>query len=179
MSRIGKKPVTFPANVKVAVAGGEVKVEGPKGKLAWKPHKAMTVKVNGNVVVVERSDDTRESRALHGLTRALVQNMVTGVSTGFERKLLIEGVGYRAELKGKTLNMALGFSHQVDFPLPEGVTAEVIDKTQVILRGINKQLIGETAAKIRSIRPPEPYGGKGIRYGDEVIKRKEGKSGGK
>jgi len=179
MSRIGKKPVTFPANVKVAVASGEVKVEGPKGKLAWKPHKAMTVKVTGNTVVVERADDTRESRALHGLTRALVQNMVTGVSTGFERKLLIEGVGYRAELKGKTLNMALGFSHQVDFPLPEGVTAEVIDKTQVILRGINKQLIGETAAKIRSIRPPEPYGGKGIRYGDEVIKRKEGKSGGK
>jgi large subunit ribosomal protein L6 len=179
MSRIGKKPVDLPANVKVAVAGGEVKVEGPKGKLAWRPHRLMAVKVAGTQVIVERADETRESRALHGLTRALVQNMVTGVSTGFERKLIIEGVGYRAELKGKSLNMSLGFSHQVDFPLPDGVTAEVVDRTQVTLRGINKQLIGETAAKIRAIRPPEPYGGKGIRYGDEVIKMKEGKSGGK
>jgi large subunit ribosomal protein L6 len=179
MSRIGKKPVDLPSSVKVAVASGEVKVEGPKGKLAWRPHRLITVKVEGSQVICERADETRESRALHGLTRALVQNMVTGVSTGFERKLIIEGVGYRAELKGKTLNMSLGFSHQVDFPLPDGVTAEVVDRTQVTLRGIHKQLVGETAAKIRAIRPPEPYGGKGIRYGDEVIKMKEGKSGGK
>jgi large subunit ribosomal protein L6 len=179
MSRIGKKPVVLPSNVKVSVASGEVKVEGPKGKLAWKPHRLMKVSVEGSEVIVHRPNETQEARALHGLTRALIQNRVSGVATGFERKLLIEGVGYRAELKGTSINLALGFSHAVEFKLPTGVTAEVIDRTQVILRGVDKQLIGQTAAKLRALRPPEPYGGKGIRYGDEVIRRKEGKSGSK
>lgn len=180
MSRIGRKPVALPDKVKVAVDNGEVKVEGPKGKLSMKAHPLIQVSVDGDSVVFQRPNDSREARALHGLTRALVNNMVVGVSQGFTRELEIQGVGYRAEVKGKTLNMSLGFSHPVEFPLPEGVAAAVDDKrTRITLTSIDKQLLGATAAKIRSFRPPEPYGGKGVRYSDEVVRRKEGKSGGK
>jgi large subunit ribosomal protein L6 len=177
MSRIGKKPIPVPKGVKVSIAGGVVKVEGGKAKLSFTPHTRMKVKVEGDTVVVGRPDDTRESKSLHGLTRTLVANMVQGCEKPFERKLVIEGVGYRAEVKGKTLNLALGYSHQIDFPLPEGVTAEVADKTLITLKCADKQLLGSTAAKVRAFRKPEPYGGKGIRYEDEVIRRKEGKSG--
>lgn len=179
MSRIGKKPIPVPSGVKVALSGGELKVEGPKGKLAMKPHTRMKVNVTDGQVVVERPDDTRESKSLHGLTRTLINNMVEGVSKGYEKKLLVSGVGYRAEVKGKALVMALGFSHQVEFPLPAGVSAVVNDRTEIVLSCIDKQLLGATAAKVRSFRPPEPYGGKGVRYADEVIRRKEGKSGAK
>ncbi len=177
MSRIGKKPVELPDGVKVSLSGGELKVEGKKGKLSMTPHTMMKVNVGDKVVTIERPDESREAKSLHGLTRALIANMVHGVSTGYERKLLVKGVGYRAETKGKNLNMQLGFSHAVEFPLPEGVTAQVNDRTEIVLSSIDKQLLGQTAAKIRAIRPPEPYGGKGIRYSDEVVKKKEGKSG--
>lgn len=180
MSRIGRKPVSLPDKVKVVVENGFVKVEGPKGKLSMRPHHLIQVNVTENVVECMRPNDSREARALHGLTRALVNNMVVGVSEGFKRELEIQGVGYRAELKGQSLTMSLGFSHPVEFPLPEGVAAVVDDKrTKVTLTSIDKQLLGATAAKIRSFRPPEPYGGKGVRYSDEVVRRKEGKSGGK
>lgn len=180
MSRIGKRPIELPDKVKVAVENGEVKVEGPKGKLSMKPHHLIKVRIDGNKIVLERPDNTRQARALHGLTRALIYNMVQGVSQGFTKELEIQGVGYRAEVKGKTLNMSLGFSHPVEFPLPEGISASVDERrTKITLTGIDKQLLGATAAKIRSFRPPEPYGGKGVRYADEVIRRKEGKSGGK
>lgn len=180
MSRVGKKPVPVPEKVKVNVAGTTVNVEGPKGKLSMSHHPLVKVEVKDGVVQVTRPNESNEARALHGLTRALIANMVTGVSQGFTRELEIQGVGYRAEVKGKQLQMSLGFSHQVQFPLPDGVTATVDDrKTKITLSGIDRQLVGATAAKLRSIRPPEPYGGKGVRYSDEVVRRKEGKSGAK
>lgn len=180
MSRVGKKPVPLPDKVKVSISGRTVNVEGPKGKLSMSHHPSVKVEVQDNIVQVTRPNDTNEARALHGLTRALINNMVTGVSQGFTRDLEIQGVGYRAEVKGKALNMALGFSHAVEFKLPEGVVAVVDDrKTKITLSGIDRQLVGATAAKLRSIRPPEPYGGKGVRYADEVVRRKEGKSGAK
>lgn len=180
MSRIGKQPVTIPSGVKVSVTGRDVKVEGPKGKLAMSHHPMMKVSVEGDTVVVQRPDDSRKARSLHGLTRSLVNNMVVGVSTGFVRELDIQGVGYRAEVKGKVLNLTLGFSHPINYQLPEGVDAKVDDRrTHITLSSANKQVLGAAAAKIRSFRPPEPYGGKGVRYSDEVIVRKEGKSGAK
>lgn len=180
MSRVGKKPVSLPEKVKVSVSGRTVNVEGPKGKLSMNHHPLVKVEVKDSVVQVSRPNDSNEARALHGLTRALINNMVTGVSQGFTRELEIQGVGYRAEVKGTALNMALGFSHAVEFKLPAGVTATVDDKkTKITLSGIDRQLLGATAAKLRSIRPPEPYGGKGVRYADEVVRRKEGKSGAK
>lgn len=180
MSRVGKKPVPVPEKVKISVTGRTVNVEGPKGKLSMSHHPTVKVEVKDGVVQVTRPNDSNEARALHGLTRALIANMVTGVSQGFTRELEIQGVGYRAEVKGKALQMSLGFSHQVQFPLPEGITAAVDDrKTKITLSGIDRQLVGATAAKLRSIRPPEPYGGKGVRYADEVVRRKEGKSGAK
>lgn len=180
MSRIGRKPVALPDKVKVAVENGFVKVDGPKGSLSMKSPPMIEVVVGDGVVEAKRPNDSREARALHGLARALINNMVTGVSQGFTRELEVHGVGYRAEVKGKTLNMALGFSHPVEFPIPEGITAAVDDKrTKITLSGIDKQLLGATAAKIRSFRPPEPYGGKGVRYSDEIVRRKEGKSGSK
>jgi len=179
MSRIGKNPVKVPSGVKVALASGELKVEGPKGKLSMNPHPMMKVTIGDGEVTVERPDDGRQAKSLHGLTRTLIANMVKGVSQGYEKKLIVQGVGYRAEAKGKTLNMALGFSHQVNFDMPEGVNVKIEDKTTIVLDSIDKQLLGQTAAKIRSIRPPEPYKGKGIRYADEQIQRKEGKSGSK
>jgi large subunit ribosomal protein L6 len=180
MSRVGKKPVAVPDKVKVTVSGQDVNVEGPKGKLSVTAHPMMKVELKDNQVIVSRPNESREARSLHGLTRALINNMVVGVSEGFKRELDVQGVGYRAEVKGKSLNMSLGFSHPVEFALPEGIKATVDDRrTHITLEGVDKQLLGATAAKIRSFRPPEPYGGKGVRYSDEVVRRKEGKSGAK
>ena len=180
MSRIGKQPIDIPNGVKAAVSGQTVNVEGPKGKLSLNAHSLMTVKIAENQVVVERANDGREARSLHGLTRTLVANMVEGVSNGYTKVLEINGVGYRAEPKGKGIKLALGFSHPVEFDPPAGVSIEVDkSKTKLTLTSIDKQLLGATAAKIRSYRPPEPYRGKGIKYQNEHIRRKEGKSAGK
>ncbi|MFZ9888852.1 MAG: 50S ribosomal protein L6 [Myxococcota bacterium] len=180
MSRVGKKPVSLPEKVKVSVSGRTVQVEGPKGKLSMSHHPLVAVAVKDNAVVVTRPNNTNEVRALHGLTRALINNMVTGVSQGFTREMEIQGVGYRAEMKGTAINLSLGFSHAVEFKLPTGVSATVDDKkTRITLSSIDRQLLGATAAKLRSLRPPEPYGGKGVRYANENVRRKEGKSGAK
>jgi len=183
MSRIGKKPIEVPKNVKVAVANGEVKVEGPKGKLSFKPHALVKVSLEGSSLVVTRTNEERLARSVHGLTRTIVSNMITGAANGFTRELDITGVGYRAEVKGKELHMTLGFSHPVVYKLPEGITAAVTDdkKTHIVLTSANKELLGETAAKIRSFRPvnKDPYGLKGVRYSTEKPLQKEGKSGSK
>ena len=176
MSRIGKLPVTIPAGVKVVVDPGAVKLEGPKGKLQAPIPAGVQVLVEGNVVQVARDNEERKVRALHGLTRKLIANMAQGVSQGFNRVLDINGVGYRAEVKGQDIHMTLGYSHPVVFPLPQGVTAAVERQIIITLSGADRQLLGETAAKIRSLRPPEPYKGKGIKYREEFIKRKAGKA---
>jgi large subunit ribosomal protein L6 len=178
MSRVGKLPVKIPDKVKVAVANGDIKVEGPKGKMHFPFNPRVKVEVAGQEVRVSRPDDTRESKGLHGLTRTLVKNAIDGVVKGYERSLEISGVGFKAELKGKDINFTLGFSHPVVFKLPEGVTAEVDAKqTRLTVRGVDKHLLGLTAAKIRALRPPEPYKGKGIKYAEEIVRRKEGKTG--
>ena len=177
MSRVGKKPIALPDKVKAQLADQVVRVEGPKGKLEVNVHPKISVKVEGQAVVVERPDDSRESRSLHGLSRALIQNAVTGVSAGFTRVLEINGVGYRAEAKGKQINFSLGYSHPIVFDLPEGVTAATPQPTRVILESTDRQLLGMVAAKVRALRPPEPYKGKGIKYAEEHIRRKVGKTG--
>jgi large subunit ribosomal protein L6 len=178
MSRVGKLPVKIPDKVKVAVANGDIKVEGPKGKMHFPFNPRVKVEVANGQVTVTRPDETRQSKGLHGLTRTLVKNAIDGVVKGYERALEISGVGFKAELKGKEINFTLGFSHPVVFKLPEGVTAEVDPKqTRVTLRAVDKHLLGLTAAKIRALRPPEPYKGKGIKYAEETIRRKEGKTG--
>ena len=174
MSRIGKLPIDIPKGVTVNVSGQSVTVKGPKGQLALIAHPTVKVATEGSEVVCTRADDSQEARAAHGLVRASVANMVNGVATGFQRKLEINGVGYRAEVSGKKLVLQLGYSHPVEFQLPDGITA-VIEKNVLTLSGIDKQLLGATAAKIRSFRPPEPYKGKGIKYSDETVRRKEGK----
>ena len=176
MSRIGKLPLTIPAGVKVAVDVSAVRVEGPKGKLQAALPAGVDVKVEGNVLRVERQTEERKVRALHGLTRKLIANMTQGVSQGFTRVLDINGVGYRAEVKGEEIHIALGYSHPVVFSLPAGVTAAVERQVVITLSSADRQVLGETAAKIRSLRPPEPYKGKGIKYREEVIKRKAGKA---
>ena len=176
MSRIGKLPVTIPSGVKVAVDSSGVRLEGPKGKLQTTLRPGVEVKVDGNVVRVERRNDERKSRAIHGLTRKLIANMAQGVSQGFSRVLDINGVGYRAEVKGQEIHMTLGYSHPVVFPLPAGISASVERQIIITLTSADRQLLGETAAKIRSLRPPEPYKGKGIKYREELIKRKAGKA---
>ena len=176
MSRIGKLPITIPAGVKIAVDANGVRLEGPKGKLALALSAGIVVSVDGNLARVERASDDRKLRALHGLTRKLIANMAQGVSQGFNRILDINGVGYRAEVKGQDVHMTLGYSHPVVFSLPAGVTASVERQVVITLSGADRQVIGETAAKIRSLRPPEPYKGKGIKYREEVIKRKAGKA---
>ena len=176
MSRIGKLPVTIPAGVKVAVDADGVRVEGPKGKLQAAVPSQVEVRVEGNLLRVERRTEDRKIRALHGLTRKLLANMTQGVSQGFTRVLDINGVGYRAEVKGQELHMTLGYSHPVVFPLPPGVTAAVERQVIITLSSADRQVLGEAAAKIRSLRPPEPYKGKGIKYREEVIKRKAGKA---
>ncbi len=176
MSRIGKKPINILSGVKVTLDGQNIKVEGPKGRLERVIHDQMEIKVEADQLVV--APRTEKSGALQGLTRSLVSNMVDGVTTGFSRVLEINGVGYRAELKGSTLNLSLGYSHPVEYPLPQGVSAEVDTKANTItVSGIDKELVGATAAKIRSFRQPEPYKGKGIKYADERIMRKAGKTG--
>jgi large subunit ribosomal protein L6 len=175
MSRIGKLPIPIPEKVKVAVEGARVRVEGPKGKLEVDVHPRMKVAVEDGALRVQRPDDERLSRRLHGLTRTLLNNAVRGVTQGFEDVLEISGVGYRAEVKGRELTLAVGFSHPVSFTLPEGVSCEVDKQTRIILRGVDKHLVGMTASQIRAIRKTEPYKGKGIKYAGERVRRKVGK----
>ncbi len=175
MSRIAKNPVTLPAGVEFKLAGQELSVKGAKGALDLTVHASVEVtQENGEVRFAARHGD-QQSKAMAGTTRALVNNMVTGVSQGFERKLQLVGVGYRAQAKGSILSLALGFSHPVEYELPEGVTAETPSATDIIIRGIDKQVLGQAAAEIRQYRRPEPYKGKGVRYADEVVRRKEAK----
>ena len=176
MSRIGRKPVVIPKGVKVEIKNGAVKVTGAKGELSAAIHPDVTVEVKGEEVLVTRHADLKEQRALHGLFRALIANMVTGVTTGFSRKLELVGVGYRAELKGKVLQLALGYSHPIVFRAPDSIKIEAPTQTNITVSGIDKQLVGLVAAKIRSLRPPEPYKGKGIKYEGEYIRRKAGKT---
>ena len=175
MSRIGKQPIQLPDGVEVDVKPSEVTVKGPKGELSQQIVPDMKVKLDDGIVTVERPTDRGEHRALHGLTRSLIANMVVGVTDGYERRLEIQGVGYRAQLKGKALEMSLGYSHPVNIPAPDGIEFEVPQPTEVIVRGIDKQLVGEMAARIRKSRPPEPYKGKGVRYAGEHVTRKVGK----
>jgi len=176
MSRIGKQPVVIPAGVKVSVANGVVKVEGPKGKLETACHPNMTVKVDGAQLLVTRPNDERQNRALHGLTRALIQNMVTGVTTGYEKKLKIEGVGYQATAKEGGVELTVGFANRILHKPPTGITVTVPDPTTILVSGASKQMVGQFAANIRASKKPEPYKGKGIRYDGEVVRRKEGKA---
>jgi len=178
MSRIGKKPIPVPAGVKVAVNEHAVSVEGPKGKLSQAIPAGLSVTMDANVLTVERSSEQRTVRALHGLIRSLLANMVHGVKDGFERKLEIVGIGYRAQLQGRNLQLALGYSHPVIFPLPEGVQAEVERQVAITLKGADKALLGQLAAELRSLRKPDPYKGKGIKYAGEQIRRKVGKKAG-
>jgi large subunit ribosomal protein L6 len=175
MSRIGKQPIEIPDGVEVDVKPGSVTVKGPKGELSQIVDPDMKVELDNGTVKVERPTDRGEHRALHGLTRSLIANMVQGVTDGYERRLEIQGVGYRAQLKGKALEMALGYSHPVTIPAPEGIEFEVPQPTEVVVRGIDKQLVGEIAARVRKSRPPEPYKGKGVRYAGEHVSRKVGK----
>lgn len=177
MSRIGKKPIVIPNGVEVSIAENQVAVKGPKGTITRSFDKNMSIKVEENQVVVERSNDNRQNRALHGTTRSVIANMVEGVSNGFSKSLVLEGVGYRAQKKGNNLVLAVGFSHPVEIAPGEGLEIEVPTQTQIIVKGIDKEKVGELAANIRAVREPEPYNGKGIRYSDEQIRRKEGKAG--
>ncbi|MEZ5076027.1 MAG: 50S ribosomal protein L6 [Solirubrobacterales bacterium] len=175
MSRIGRKPVPVPAAVTVEIAAGNIAVKGPKGELSQALSQEMTVSQEDGAILVARPTDRGEHRALHGLTRSLIANMVEGVTDGFEKRLEIQGVGYRAQLKGKNLELALGFSHPVAIEAPEGIEFEVPQPTEVVVKGIDKQLVGQVAADIRKRRPPEPYKGKGVRYKGEQVLRKVGK----
>ncbi|PYN95463.1 MAG: 50S ribosomal protein L6 [Candidatus Rokuibacteriota bacterium] len=178
MSRIGKQPVVIPQGVKIQVENGLVRAEGPKGKLSQSIPQGLHAKIENNMIVLTREADHRQARALHGMARALVANMVNGVKAGFERKLDIVGIGYRAQMQGKAIQFALGYSHPVIFPLPDGITAEIDKQVAITLRGADKALLGQTAAKLRSLRKPDPYKGKGVKYSDEVIRRKVGKKAG-
>jgi large subunit ribosomal protein L6 len=178
MSRIGRKPIGIPSGVKVQIEGNVVLAEGPKGRLAQAVPSGISARLERDQLLVTRESDARTVRALHGLARSLVANMVTGVSAGFERKLDIVGIGYRAQMQGKNIQLALGYSHPVIFPLPDGVTAEIDRQTSITLRGADKALLGQTAARLRGLRKPDPYKGKGIRYSDEFIRRKVGKKAG-
>jgi large subunit ribosomal protein L6 len=175
MSRIGRKPIELPSGVMVAVSPGRVQVNGPLGELSQNVPARMQVEKTDSEVVVTRPTERGEDRALHGLTRTLIANMVEGVTKGFEKHLEIQGVGYRAQLKGSDLELAVGFSHAVTVKPREGITFEVPTPTQIVVKGIDKQKVGQTAAEIRKVRPPEPYKGKGIRYRDEHVRRKVGK----
>ena len=178
MSRIGRKALEIPKGVTLDVKPDLISAKGPKGTLSLRRHKDIDVQVNGTEVTFVRKSEDKNVRAAHGLMRALTANLVTGVSTGFTRTLEINGVGYRAEIKGPTVLLNLGFSHPIEYKLPEGVTAKV-DKNLLVLSGIDKQVLGAAAAKIRSFRPPEPYKGKGVKYAEETILRKAGKAAGK
>jgi large subunit ribosomal protein L6 len=175
MSRIGRRPIEIPEDVTVDVGDDVVTVRGPKGELSQEVSAAMRIQQDNGTVTVERPTDRGEHRALHGLTRSLIANMIEGVTRGFEKRLEIQGVGYRARLQGKSLELAVGYSHPVSVQPPDGIEFEVPQPTQVVVRGIDKQLVGEIAARIRKQRPPEPYKGKGIRYSGEYVRRKVGK----
>ena len=177
MSRIGNKPITVPAGVEVTLDGNHITVKGPKGTLEKELHKNREVSMEENVITVKRPNDEQENRSLHGLTRTLISNMIEGVLNQYSRVLEVNGVGYRAQLKGKKLVMNLGYSHPVEMDAPEGITFEVPNPNQIIVKGIDKEVVGQTAAVIRTKRPPEVYRGKGIKYAEEHIRRKEGKAG--
>ena len=177
MSRIGNKPITVPAGVEVSLDGNVITVKGPKGTLTKELHKNMEVSVNGTEITVKRPDDEAFNRSLHGLTRTLINNMIEGVEKQFSRTLEVNGVGYRAQLKGKKLVMNLGYSHPVEMDAPEGITFEVPNPNTIIIKGVDKEVVGQTAAVVRTKRPPEVYRGKGIKYAEEHIRRKEGKAG--
>ncbi|MBP3596321.1 MAG: 50S ribosomal protein L6 [Clostridia bacterium] len=177
MSRIGNKPITVPAGVEVKLDGQKITVKGPKGTLEREIHKNMTVSLEGNVITVKRPNDEPANRSLHGLTRTLINNMIEGTLNEFQRKLEINGVGYRAQKQGTKLVLTLGYSHPVEMVAPEGITFDVPNANEIIVKGIDKELVGQTAAVIRTKRPPEVYRGKGIKYAEEVIRRKEGKAG--
>jgi large subunit ribosomal protein L6 len=179
MSRIGRLPIPIPSTVKVQIADHTVTMQGPKGTLRLAVHPHITVTVLDQKVVCARGSEDKYDKALHGLTRSLLNNMLTGVTRGFERKLELVGVGYRASMMSGNLNIALGYSHPIVYPVPQGVKVEVKDQTQIIVSGMDKQQVGAVAAKIRSFRPPEPYKGKGVKYAEERIRRKAGKTGAK
>ncbi len=175
MSRVAKQPIKVPKGVEVKINGEDVAVKGEKGALTHRVPQRVTIALSGDTLQVSMADASSRARTLAGTTRALLNNMVTGVSTGFQRKLEINGVGYRAQVQGKLLNLTLGYSHPVSFAIPAGVTIETPSQTEIIVKGANKQQVGEVAAKIRAWRPPEPYKGKGVKYAEEVIARKEAK----
>jgi len=184
MSRVGKQPIAVPKGVKIALEGAVgaqvIKVEGPKGKLSRALNAPIKAEVTGDVITLTRTDDEKQTSAFHGLERALIANMVKGVSEGFVKELDLIGVGYRADMKGNVVNLALGYSHPIDFPLPDGIKGSVIKEgrdTTVRLEGVDRQLVGQVAAQIRALRAPEPYKGKGVRYKGEVVKQKAGKAG--
>lgn len=179
MSRVGKKPIAIPKGVEVAVDGSRVRVKGPKGELVRDFRPEVSIRVEDGAAIVERKADTKTHRAFHGLSRALLANMVTGVNDGFRKALEIVGVGYRAEKRGNTLVLSVGYSHQVEYPEPQGISITTPNPTTVVVEGVDKQQVGQVAAEIRSVRPPEPYKGKGIRYQGEHVRRKAGKTGAK
>jgi len=176
MSRIGKKPITVPEGVEVKIEDDVIEVSGPLGRLTQKLFPRIRVTKKDGQIIVERLSDLKQCRALHGLARSLISNLIIGVTKGFRKELIITGMGYRANLEGRVLNLQLGYTHPVKFPLPDGIDVKVEKQTQIVVSGRDKQLVGEVAAKIRRFRPPEPYKGKGIRYIDEQVKRKVGKA---
>ena len=175
MSRVAKNPVKLPSGVELKIDGRKVSVKGSKGNLEHEVHEQVDVSFEDGIFTVKPREESQESWALAGTTRAVVNNMVTGVSEGFERKLVLNGVGYRAQAQGKTLNLTLGFSHPVAYQLPDGITIETPTQTEIVVKGIDKLLVGQVAANVRAFRPPEPYKGKGVRYADEQVRRKEAK----
>ena len=176
MSRIGKQPIVIPPKVKVEVKGQQVQVEGPKGKLNWELPRRTSLKVDDGKVVVSRQGDDAQAKALHGLSRALVNNMVRGVSEGFSKKLEIQGVGFKAAVQGKNVNLSLGYSHPVVYPIPDQIKVTVEENTKLTIEGPDKMMVGKVASEIRAYYPPEPYKGKGVRYAGEHVERKEGKT---
>jgi large subunit ribosomal protein L6 len=178
MSRIGKQPIAVPEGVDVAVSGATVTIKGKNGELSWTHHPSLSVKYEAAArkIIVSRPDDQRRSRALHGMTRSLINNMVKGITTPFEKRLEIIGVGYNASMSGKVLQLQVGYANIVKMPVPQGVVCELPDNTHIVLKSANKQAVGQFAAEVRRVRPPEPYKGKGIRYSDEFVRRKAGKA---
>jgi len=177
MSRVGKKPIEIPKDITITYSDKKISVKGKKGSLEHKVHNEIDIEIDGQILRIISKDMSRKNRAFQGLTRSLVENMVIGVSKGFERTLEINGIGYRAESTGKSLKLTLGYSHPIDFKLPEGITATVDKQNVIKISGIDKEVVGQTCAEIRALRPPEPYKGKGIKYAEEQIQRKAGKTG--
>lgn len=175
MSRVANNPITIPGGVDVKVEGGNMTVKGSNGQMSHPVHEELSLDITDNVIRIKWDENNKQVKALAGTTRAIVNNMIVGVSSGFEKKLALVGVGYRAQSKGKVLNLTLGFSHPIDFEVPEGISIETPSQTEIVIKGYDKQVVGQVAAKIRSFRPPEPYKGKGVRYADEHVVRKEAK----